>query len=179
MAIVAADIKVKFSTTAGSAGNSNTGTAAGSLGKYISTTEITDATVENLFGNLSGDDNAASAVHYRCVFIHNAHATLTWQSPVVWLSSEVAGGAAAAISIDTTAASAIGASPAQAKEVVDEDTAPASQTFTAPTSKGTGLALGDLPAGQCRAIWVRRTAANTAALDNDGVVIRIEGDTAA
>jgi hypothetical protein len=52
-------------------------------------------------------------------------------------------------------------------------------TFSSPTTKGTGLALGDIAAGSCRAIWIKRTAANSAALNNDGVTIRIEGDTAA
>ncbi len=179
MAIVSGDILFKHSVKTGSAGNSTAGTPAGSLGKYISTTQITDATLHNLFDVVTGDENAASDVEYRCFFVHNSHASLTLQAPVVWLSAEVAGGAVAAISVDTTAASAIGSSSAQAKEVTDESTAPATQTFTAPTSKGAGLALGDIPAGQCKAIWVRRTAANTAALDNDGVTLRVEGDTSA
>lgn len=179
MAITAADIKFKFSVKTGSAGNSTAGTAAGSLGKYISTTEITDATLHNLFDVVTGDENAASDVEYRCIFVHNAHATLTWQSPVVWLSAEVAGGCTAAIAVDGVAASAIGSASAQADEVANEGTAPTGESFSSPTTKGTGLALSDIPAGQCRAIWIRRTAANTAALDNDGVTIRVEGDTAA
>jgi hypothetical protein len=180
MAITATDILFKFSTTAGSAGNSLAqADPNASLGKYISTTQITDASLHNLFDVVTGDENAASDVEYRCIFVHNAHASLTWQAPVVWLSAEVSGGAVAAISVDTTAASAIGAAPAQAKQVADESTAPATQTFTAPTTKGTGLALADIPAGSCRAIWIRRTAANTAALNNDGVTLRVEGDTAA
>lgn len=179
MAITASDILFKLSTTAGSAGNSNTSTPAASLGKYISTTQITDATLHNLFDVITGDENAASDVEYRCLFVHNNHGTLTLQSPVVWISSEVSGGAVAAISVDATAASAIGSASAQAKQVADESTAPSSQTFTAPTSKGTGIALGDIAAGSCKAIWIRRTAANTSALDNDGVTIRVEGDTAA
>lgn len=179
MAITASDIKWKFSVKTGSAGNSTAGTAAGSLGKYISTTEITDATLHNLFDVITGDENAASDVEYRCIFIHNAHASLTWENVVVWLSSETAGGAAAAIAVDDIAASAIGSASAQADEVADESTAPTGETFSSPTTKGTGLSLGSLAAGECRAIWVRRTAANTAALDNDGVVIRAEGDTAA
>jgi hypothetical protein len=179
MAIVAADVLFKHSVVTGSAGNSTAGTPAGSLGKYISTTQITDATLHNLFDVVTGDENAASDVEYRCFFVHNAHATLTWESVVVWLSAEVAGGCVAAISIDTTAASAIGAAGAQAKTIADEGTAPATQTFTAPTSKATGLSIGDLPAGQCRAVWVRRTAANTAAVDADGVTISVAGDTAA
>lgn len=178
MPIASGDILYKLSTTAGSAGNSTAqADPNASLGKYISTTSIVDATLSNLFDNISGDENAASTVDYRCFFVRNAHATLTWLSPVVWISAEVSGGASAAIGIDTTAASAIGASPAQALTIADELTAPAGVSFSSPTTKGTGLALADLPAGYCRAIWVRRTAANTSAKDNDGVTIRVEGDT--
>lgn len=179
MAITASDILFKFSVKTGSAGNSTAGTAAGSLGKYISTTQITDATLHNLFDVITGDENAASDVEYRCFFVHNNHGSLTWENVVVWLSSEVAGGASAAIAVDQVAASAIGSASAQADEVVDESTAPSGESFSSPTTKGTGLSIGNLTAGQCRAIWVRRTAANTAAVDNDGVTIRCEGDTAA
>src|SRR3990167_761864 len=124
MAIIATDIKFKFSVKTGAAGNSTAGTAAGSLGKYISTTEITDATSNNLFDDVTGDENAASDVEYRCIFIHNAHATLTWETVVVWLSAEVGGGAVAAIAIDDFAASPIGQASAQADVIADEDTAP-------------------------------------------------------
>jgi hypothetical protein len=180
MPIVAADIKIKLSILTGSAGNSAAQPDPNaSLGKYISTTEIVDATINNLFDNVTGDENAASEAEYRCIFVHNAHATITYENAVCWLSAEVAGGAVAAISVDTTAASAIGSASAQAKQVADENTAPATQTFTSPTSKATGLSIGNLTPGQCRAIWVRRTAANTAALNNDGVTISVEGDTAA
>jgi hypothetical protein len=180
MAITATDILFKLSILTGTAGNQNAqADPNASLGKYISTTQITDATDNNLFDDISGDENAASDVEYRCFFVHNNHATLTWTTVVAWLSAEVSGGASVAISIDTTAASAIGSATAQAKQVADESTAPATQTFSSPTTKAAGLAIGDLAPGQCRAIWVRRTAANTAALNADGVTIRCEGDTAA
>ena len=178
MAITATDILYKFSVTA-AAGDTTAGTAAGSLGDQISTTQITDATLHNLFDVVTGDENAASDVEYRCIFVHNNHATLTWENVVVWLSSETAGGAVAAISVDTTGVTPKGQASAQAKSVADESTAPATQTFTAPTTKGTGLSIGNIPAGSVQAIWVRRSAANTAAVDTDGVVIRCEGDTAA
>ena len=178
MAITATDILYKFSVTA-AAGDTTAGTAAGSLGDQISTTQITDATLHNLFDVVTGDENAASDVEYRCIFVHNNHATLTWENVVVWLSSETAGGASAAISVDTTGVTPKGQASAQAKSVADESTAPASQTFTAPTTKGTGLTIGNIAAGSVQGIWIRRTAANSAALDTDGVVIRCEGDTAA
>lgn len=181
MAIVSSDIGFYLSVKTGAAGNSTAqADPDASLGKYISTTAIVDATLHNLFDAISGDENAASDVEYRCIFVRNKHATLTLQSAVVWLSAEVSGGAAAAIAVDDLAASAIGSASAQADEIADESTAPGAGvgSFSAPTSKGTGLALGDIAAGYCRAIWVRRTAANSAAKDADGVTIRVEGDTA-
>lgn len=180
MPITTSDIKFKLSTTAGSAGNSTAqGNVNNSLGKYISTTEIVDATLNNLFDDVTGDENAASDVEYRCFFVHNSHGSLTLIDPKVWISSEVSGGAVAAIGIDTTAASAINSASAQALTIADESTAPVGVSFSSPTSKGNGLSLGNIPAGSCRAVWVRRTAQNTVAVDNDGASISVSGDTTA
>jgi hypothetical protein len=178
MAITATDILYKFSVSA-AAGDTTAGTAATSLGDQVSTTQITDATLHNLFDIVTGPENAASEAEYRCIFVHNNHATLTWENVVVWLSAEVGGGAVAAISVDTTGITAKGSGSAQAKTIANEDTAPTSQTFTSPTTKGTGIAIGNIPAGSVQGIWVRRTTANTGAVNNDGVTIRCEGDTAA
>lgn len=177
MVVAASDLKLKFSVKTGSAGDSTAGSAAGSLGKYISTTEITDAALNNLFDDVSGAENAASDVEYRCIFIHNNHATDSITGVKVWINSEVSGGAAAAIAIDNIAASAKGASSAQAAEVANEDTAPSGVgSFSSPTTEGAALTVGDLTAGQCRAVWVRRTAANTSSLANDGGTLRFRGD---
>jgi len=179
MAIVAGDILFKFSVKTGSAGDSVGGNAAGSLGKYISTTAITDATLNNLFDDVSGDDNAASDVEYRAIFVHNNHASLTWESPTVWLSAETAGGADIAIALDDLGVTVKGSAGAQADEVADEDTAPSGESFSSPTTKGGGLVIANIPAASVAAIWVRRTATNSAALDNDDVTISVEGDTPA
>lgn len=180
MAIASTDLLFKLSTTAGSAGNSTAqGSPNSSLGKYISTTQITDATLNNLFDDISGDENAANTVDYRCFFVHNAHASLTWLAPFVWIYSEVAGGASVAIGLDPAGVTAIGSSSAQAATIATETTAPAGVSFSSPTTKGAGLSLANIPAGSCAAIWVRRTAANSSALNNDGCTIRVEGDTTA
>lgn len=178
MAITAADILFKFSVAA-AAGDTTAGTAATSLGDQISTTQITDATLHNLFDLITGDENAASDVEYRCLFVHNNHASLTWDLPFVWLSAETAGGAVAAIGLDPAGVTPKGQASAQAAAIATEQNAPAGVTFSAPTTKATGLALASIPAGSVAAIWIRRSAANTAALDLDGVTIRVEGDTAA
>ena len=180
MPIADSDIKVKLSIKTGSAGNSQAQSDVNeSLGKYISTTEVTDATLHNLFAAVTGDENAASESRYRCIFVHNSHATLTWQGPKVWISAEVSGGADTAIGVDTTAASAVGSASAQALEVADEETAPVGVSFSSPTVKANGISLGDIPAGQCRAVWVRRDSTNSGAANNDGATLTFEGDTGA
>lgn len=161
MAIVAGDVEFRYSTKVGSAGDSTASTGDGSLGKYMSTT-VQGAT---LFDDISAAENAASTVDYRCLFLLNKHATLTLKSTVVYISAEVAGGASVAVSIDGVAASAKGSGSAQAALVANETTAPTGVgAFSSPTTAGAGLSLGDIPAASCRAFWVRRTAANTAAV---------------
>lgn len=180
MAILTTDILFKLSIKTGTAGNQNAqGDKDQSLGKYISTTAWAGGTLHDLFDVVTGDENAASDVEYRCVFVHNNHATLTLQSAVLWISAEVGGGAVAAIGIDPAAASPIGQAGAQAAEIATEQNAPAGVSFSAPTTKGTGIAVGNIAAGYCRGIWIRRSAANTGAVDNDGATIRVEGDSAA
>lgn len=179
MPIATTDILYKWSVATGPGNSTAAGAAGTSLGGFISTTIVVDATLDNLFPDVTGDENAASNVDYQCMFIHNNHATLTLQNPVVWLSAEVAGGVSCAVGVGTTAASALASATAQAQTIANKNTAPTGVTFAAPTTKAAGLAIGNLGPGQVKAIWVRRTAANTAAQNNDGVTIRVEGDTAA
>lgn len=176
--IVPGEILLKYSVRTGAAGNSTTSAASTSLGKYISTTPWAGGVANDLFDDISGAENAASTVDYRCIFVHNSNTANPLQNTVVYLSSETAGGASIAIAIDNVAASAIGSSAAQAAEIATETTTPSGVgAFSSPTTAGTGLSLGTLPTGQCRAFWIRRTAANTAALSADGVTVAVTGDT--
>lgn len=179
MAITAADILFKLSKNTGPGNSSAQGNVNDSIGGFMSSTQIVDATLHNLFDYITGDENVAGVVDYRCFFVHNNHATLTWYSAKVWLSAEVAGGADTAIALDGTGIVDFNAAGAQAERVANELTAPSGEVFSAPTTKGAGLLIGDLAPGKVQAIWVRRTANNTAAFDNDGVTIRVEGDTTA
>ena len=169
MAITASDIQFRLS---GGSGNTS---AAASLGGAKSSTQITDATIGNLFDNVTGDESAAGDTEYRCLYVHNAHATLTWLSVVVWITSNTP-------STDTTCDIGLGSSSVGGTEqtVADESTAPTSVTFSAPSSKGAALSIGDIAAGSHKAVWVRRVVtAGAAAYDSDGITIRAEGDTAA
>lgn len=176
-AIVASDIVWRYSTTSGAAGNSTAGAALTSLGKYISTTAWAGGSANDLFDDITGAQNAASQVDYRCIFVYNSNGANALQNAVVYLSAETAGGANIAVGVDTTASSALANSSAQGLTIANVTTAPAGVSFSSPTTSGTGLSLGSIAVGNVKAIWVRRTATNSAALSSDGVTIAVTGDT--
>lgn len=179
MAITASDIVTRYTVKTGSAGDTTAGTAAGSLGGFTSTTAWTGGSLNDLFDDVSGTENAASTVDYRAIDVLNNHATLTLLNAVVYVSAEVAGGAGVAIAVDNTGPVAKGATT-QGASIATETTAPTGVgAFSTPTTAAAGLALGSLAPGQIRRVWIRRTAANTAAVDADGFTLGIAGDTAA
>lgn len=174
MAIVAADIVKRLSVVTGSAGDTTAGTPAGSLGKYPATTAITDATLNNLFDDVTGAEAAAGSVEYRCLFILNNHATLTLQNATIAVQSETSGGGSIQIALDNIAVGAKGGAGALAATIANETTTP-----TGVGTFGAGpLTIGDMAPGTVKGVWVKRTvAASTAALNPDGVVLRVAGDT--
>lgn len=183
MAITSSDILFKLSVKTGSAGDSTSGTQAGSLGKYVSTTQLSSTPLNNLFNDSDGTENAggAGSTKYRCLFIHNNHATLTMVNTMVYMNTEVSGGASISLAPDNIAASAKGSSSAQAAEITDESTAPSGvgTYIFGVYGVANGISLGNIAAGQVRAFWIRRTASGGgAALDNDGVTLGVACDTA-
>jgi hypothetical protein len=176
-AITSAEILFKYSVAA-AAGNTTASSAAASLGDQVSTTQWNGGAANDLFDDISGAENAASTVDYRCIFVHNSNANNALQNAVAYLSAEVAGGASIAIAADNIAPSALASASAQAAAIANETTAPTGVgAFSSPTTAAAGIALGNIGAGQVKAIWIRRTAANSAALSNDGVTIAVTGDT--
>lgn len=167
MPVTASDILLKLTTTAGSAGNTQAGTPAGSLGRYISTTQISGTPLNNLFDVVSGPENTAQESEYRAVAIHNSHATLTALDCVVWIAAEAAGGADITIGLDPAAPSAVGSSTAQGAQVANENAAPSGVTFTKPLSSGAGLSIGALAPGQVKLVWICRTATNSGPKNTD------------
>jgi len=176
-AIVAGEILLKYSISA-AAGNTTASAATTSLGDQISTTAWAGGSANDLFTDITGAQNAASQVDFSCIFVHNSNASNSLQNSVVYLSAEVANGAGCAVAIDNFAASAIGAATAQAAAIATSVTTPTGVgTFSSPTTVGTGLSLGTIAVANCHAFWVKRTAANNAALSADGVTIGVGGDT--
>lgn len=169
MPIASSDIKFYLS---GGAANSDPNAA---LGGAISSTEITDASVANLFDNVSSAESSAGDTEYRCLYMKNTHATLALQSAKVYIQTNTP-------SADTSAEIGLGSSAVNGTEstVANESTAPGSVTFSTAAGVGNALSIGNIPAGQHKAIWVKRiVGAGAAAYNADSVIIRVEGDTAA
>lgn len=176
MAIVASDIVFRLSVAA-AAGDTTAGTPATSLGDQVSTTAITTATLNNLWDDVSGAEASAGDVEYRCIFVLNNHASLTLVGANTYITSQTAGGGTIDMGLDPAAISAKGSGSTQAATIANESSAPAGVTFSSPTS-GSPLVIGDLAPGQVKGIWLRRTVtAGAGAVNPDGVIIGVTGDT--
>lgn len=161
MAIVSSDIKYRLS-----GGSSNTDPAA-SLGGVKSSTDAS-----NYFDDVSSAEASSGDTEYRCIYVHNNHGTLTLQGAKIWIQTQTP-------SADTDVAIGLGSSAVNGTEqtVANESTAPTSVTFSQPSSFAGGLSIGDIPAGQHKAVWVRRTVNAAAAAASDSFTLRVQGDT--
>lgn len=163
MAIASTDIQYRLS---GGAGNT---VPAASLGGAKSTT-VAGASI---FDDVSSAEAVAGDTEYRCVYVHNAHGSLTLTGAVLWIPANTP-------SPTTTIDVGVGTSPVNGTEqtVADENTAPSGVTFVAAGTLGAGVSLGDIPAGQSRAVWFRRTVQAGTAAASDSCTFRVTGDTA-
>lgn len=157
MSIASTDIHYRLS---GGASNAN---AALSLGGVKSSTD----SGTNLLADLSSAEAAAGAIDYHCIYVNNAHASLTLIGATLTIPSNTP-------NTSTDIAVGVGTSAVNGTEqsVADVHTAPTGVTF------GTSASLGDIPAGQSRAAWIRRTTTAGAASGSDGATLRVTGDTA-
>lgn len=144
-----------------------------SLGGAKSANAVSTA-INGLFDAVSAGEAVAGDVEYRCIYMHNANGTEAMTAARVWVSANtpLAG---------TTLDIGVGTSAVNGTEqtIADESTAPSGVTFSAPSTAGAGLALGDIPASQHRAIWLRRTTtAGSGSSANDTWELGLDCETA-
>lgn len=167
MPIVSGDIDF-FESTATNGGNI-------SLGGAITANEITSGALHNLFDVVDSTEAASGQTAYRCFYVKNNHGSLTLQDAKVYFNESTLDG-------DNSIAMAVAGEGVNgtAETIANEETAPVGESFTAPTTEGAALSIGNIPAGQHQAIWLRRTvtsgAAAAAALDFS---VTVFGDTSA
>lgn len=165
MPIVSTDIKYRLS---GGVGNTDPDLSLG--GAKSSTDSPAD-----IFDDVLSTESSAGDTEYRCVYVHNNHGTLSLTSAVVWINANTA-------SADTDILIGLGSAAIGGTEqtVANESTAPAAITFSnSCVSFATGLAIGDIPAGSHKAVWIKRIVNASAAASNDTFTLRTQGDTAA
>lgn len=168
MPITATEIQFRLS---GGAANAS-GNA--SLGGEISANAAPES-LNGLFDHVTGAEAAAGDAEYRCIYLRNGHASLTWYGVKTWIGTQSpAAGTAMQIGLGTSAVNGT------EQTVADEQAAPVGVTFADAADEGAALVIGDIPAGQHKAIWVKRAVAPGAAAYNaDGFVLSVKGDTAA
>jgi hypothetical protein len=172
MAIVAADIKFILS---GGASNTDPNAA---LGGAISTQAgaiITTDTLNNVWDNVNGAESSSGDTEYRAIFVKNTHGTLTYTGAKIWISSNTT-------SADDTIEIALADEGINntIETVGNESTAPTGPSFSAPTSFGTGLTLGNLAAGQAHGVWIKRiVSASAQAANANPYTLSVQGETAA
>lgn len=163
MPIVSTDIKFRLS------GGASNAVQIASLGGAKSSTDA----AAGIFDDVSSAESAAGDIEYRCVYVHNNHGSLTLTGAVAWTPTNTP-------SASTTVDIGVGTSAVNGTEqtVANESTAPSGITFVAAATQGAGVALGDIPFGQHRAVWLRRTVTAGAAAAADSFTLRATGDTA-
>jgi len=186
MAISGSEIQFFFSTKSGSSGNSLTSNGDNSLGKYISTTQLSSGVLHDLFAAMTGDENASSGVvDYRLIFVANRTASSGYvmQNPVMWLQTELSGYSYTQIALDITQPSSISSATAQADSITTRVVAPTLignwNSGTAKTGANSGLYLPNIASGYAQGIWIRRASQNSAAVNSDYSSYVVSADSSA
>lgn len=131
----------------------------GSLPGSTQSANVTVADAKNnLFDDISIVEEASGDVEYRAFYILNAHASdvMVAATAFVAVAGQPTGNDTLAIGLDP-AGIGDGSVSGIMVSIVDESTAPVGVVFTAPTTVGTGLVIGNLSAGDAAGIWIQRT----------------------
>lgn len=167
MAIIAADFVSRLS-----GGSTNT-VGDLSIGGIKSGTAMSSAT-DGLFDAVSAAQATAGLIEYRCIYLHNANAVDTMTNARLWIAANTP---LAGTTLDVGVA--VAAVNATETAIASEGVAPAGVVFSAPSTAATGLALGTLPVGQHRALWLRRTVtAGSLASASDTFSLGYDAETA-
>ncbi|MDD3711677.1 MAG: hypothetical protein PHP37_03705 [Patescibacteria group bacterium] len=156
----------------GGAGNTDPNA---SIGGVISSTEVADNNLHNLFAKVKWQESEVGSEKYRAIFIKNEHASLTWEDVVAFIKSQ-------STSDDTSIEIGVcDEGKNQAIEVIDdEDTAPDSVVFKSGVGIVNGVSVGDLEKNDYIGIWVKRVVNQGASAKGDDTAeLECKGGTTA
>lgn len=166
MAISTDEVQFYLSCPSANAGYTGAGIPGSSNGKYMSVTQISAQPLDDLFLDLTPQQNAAGQVDYQCLFIMNNTSTgYTMKNPYVWMPSIVytVGGANMEVGFDPIGSVPYQQTTVQAAFITSPTTPPPVTTYTGPTPNQNpgGVLVPDIPPQYCVALWFQRTATNS------------------
>lgn len=153
-----------------SGGNGNTDPAA-SLGGAMSSSAQVSTALNAFFDFVTSAEAAAGDTEYRCIYVTNTGSTTALDAKL-WIQSNTPNS-------DNDIAIALGGEGKNgtAETVANESTAPTGESFSAPSTEGTALSLGDLAQNDYYPVWVRRTVDAGAAADaSEQFTLRVKYD---
>jgi len=114
--------------------------------------------LNKVFDSVSAANSLVGKISYRCLYVKNAHATLTASGVKAFIAQLTTGPDEIEIGLDP-AGIGNGSSTGVATTIANETTAPAGVTFSSPTAAISGLqpGAGSLTPGQVFALWEKRT----------------------
>lgn len=116
---------------------------------------------QNMFPHVSSQQALIGRIDYRCVYINNTNAVDTAPDVRVWRQADTSADDYIEIGLDPVGLGD-GVSTGVAPVIANSTTAPSGVTFSAPTSYGTGIVIGNMLPLKKIPLWIRRVVpANT------------------
>jgi len=156
-------------------GSSNTNPNA-SLGGVMSSTQVSETAMNNLFDNVSASEASSGDTEYRAIDVYNS-GDETATEVAIYMSTETSS-ADTQIDLGYDSANSPHTASADLPSIADEGDTPTDGTndisFSHYTSSNK-LSLPDIPAGQAVRVWLKRIVnANAGNTSNDQGTLTVE-----
>ncbi|MEM2260850.1 MAG: hypothetical protein QXK24_00215 [Ignisphaera sp.] len=159
-----------------------------SLGGTISAYTIPDATPNNIFDDVTGDESAIGDVEYRAIAIKDTNSSYAMLNTKVWIDGYVR--APSGYDVISFALENPGGSPASIQLIANESTAPNPNKFTVATGQTVSWTVEGMPSATLFfgtvqplgwfGLWLRRSVPpNAAAFSNRSCTIKVQCETTA
>lgn len=166
---------IKFYLSGGTTGAGNTD-PNGSLGGVITTSEIADNLLHNLFDLVSGDDRTSGDTEYRCVFVESSYVDFLLSNIEIWVESLVS-----ALEDDFSIGFVPSGVNSSAEIVADEDTAPTGVVWSTGYGVVNSISFGaGLLPNEYLGLWFRRnTVLGGTPVTDNSTTIQLRGNISA
>jgi hypothetical protein len=124
---------------------------ASNLGGAITATVTAGA---DIFDTFTGDETTAGVTEYACIYFYNDSALLATNTRVHLDSETAHTGVNFTVGLGTSAINGT------EQTIADKNTAPNTVTFIEAADLASAISLGNIPAGQHKAIWIRGVVAS-------------------